>query len=136
MILLPSIYSLFPFLFFLMFRRPPRSTLFPYTTLFRSRDAFMTVFPAFGRVGYAWIAAGLQFGARNVLVDFNPAEALCLIEQEQVTLVNLVATMAAMILADPSRASRNLSSLRGLVFAGSMFPAPLRERVAESLCPA
>src|SRR5438034_2348480 len=25
-------------LFFLMIRRPPRSTLFPYTTLFRSRD--------------------------------------------------------------------------------------------------
>src|SRR5947209_14765705 len=24
--------------FFLMMRRPPRSTLFPYTTLFRSRD--------------------------------------------------------------------------------------------------
>src|SRR2546421_10271382 len=27
-----------PFFFFLMIRRPPRSTLFPYTTLFRSRD--------------------------------------------------------------------------------------------------
>src|SRR5438874_7471873 len=27
---------LLPFLFFLMIRRPPRSTLFPYTTLFRS----------------------------------------------------------------------------------------------------
>src|SRR5438309_6608580 len=27
-----------PFLFFLMIRRPPRSTLFPYTTLFRSRS--------------------------------------------------------------------------------------------------
>src|SRR3712207_8671685 len=26
------------FLFFLMIRRPPRSTLFPYTTLFRSHD--------------------------------------------------------------------------------------------------
>src|SRR3989442_16027500 len=26
------------FLFFLMIRRPPRSTLFPYTTLFRSED--------------------------------------------------------------------------------------------------
>src|SRR6201994_5123351 len=25
--------------FFLMIRRPPRSTLFPYTTLFRSQDA-------------------------------------------------------------------------------------------------
>src|SRR5215467_15289257 len=29
--------SLLLFLFFLMIRRPPRSTLFPYTTLFRSR---------------------------------------------------------------------------------------------------
>src|SRR3989442_6261244 len=29
----------FVFFFFLMIRRPPRSTLFPYTTLFRSADA-------------------------------------------------------------------------------------------------
>src|SRR5215204_7088607 len=28
---------IFFFFFFLMIRRPPRSTLFPYTTLFRSR---------------------------------------------------------------------------------------------------
>src|SRR6201991_5312497 len=28
--------SFFSFFFFLMIRRPPRSTLFPYTTLFRS----------------------------------------------------------------------------------------------------
>src|SRR2546426_9495341 len=34
-------YTSFPstlFFFFLMIRRPPRSTLFPYTTLFRSVD--------------------------------------------------------------------------------------------------
>src|SRR5256885_11403143 len=30
---------MFFFFFFLMIRRPPRSTLFPYTTLFRSVDA-------------------------------------------------------------------------------------------------
>src|SRR5437899_11759871 len=30
--------SSFLFFFFLMIRRPPRSTLFPYTTLFRSCD--------------------------------------------------------------------------------------------------
>src|SRR5207253_11151917 len=30
---------LFPSFSFLMLRRPPRSTLFPYTTLFRSLDA-------------------------------------------------------------------------------------------------
>src|SRR5208283_5628806 len=33
------VYFLFFFFFFLMIRRPPRSTLFPYTTLFRSRPA-------------------------------------------------------------------------------------------------
>src|SRR3712207_7239709 len=31
-------YLMFLFFFFLMIRRPPRSTLFPYTTLFRSTD--------------------------------------------------------------------------------------------------
>src|SRR2546422_7146698 len=29
----------YPLIFFLMIRRPPRSTLFPYTTLFRSQRA-------------------------------------------------------------------------------------------------
>src|SRR5688572_32094251 len=32
------------FFFFLMIRRPPRSTLFPYTTLFRSRHIKDTIF--------------------------------------------------------------------------------------------
>src|SRR5438874_10221094 len=31
------LFFFFIFFFFLMIRRPPRSTLFPYTTLFRSR---------------------------------------------------------------------------------------------------
>src|SRR3989442_10189163 len=35
---------MFVFIFFLMIRRPPRSTLFPYTTLFRS------LFPPAGHV--------------------------------------------------------------------------------------
>src|SRR2546430_17231730 len=36
----PSLYYLSALMsFFLMIRRPPRSTLFPYTTLFRSRTA-------------------------------------------------------------------------------------------------
>src|SRR5436309_9671356 len=37
---------LFFFFFFLMIRRPPRSTLFPYTTLFRSPAARMPREPA------------------------------------------------------------------------------------------
>src|SRR5260363_11652 len=34
---IPNVFTSFSF-FFLMIRRPPRSTLFPYTTLFRSQD--------------------------------------------------------------------------------------------------
>src|SRR5256885_12889225 len=34
---------LFCFFFFLMIRRPPRSTLFPYTTLFRSYTATVSI---------------------------------------------------------------------------------------------
>src|SRR2546422_6426719 len=37
--LLRTGYSLNAFFFFLMIRRPPRSTLFPYTTLFRSQGS-------------------------------------------------------------------------------------------------
>src|SRR5258707_6825672 len=35
---MPSLHTLLCHFFFLMIRRPPRSTLFPYTTLFRSRQ--------------------------------------------------------------------------------------------------
>src|SRR6266508_6703956 len=39
MLFSPTTHTFIPyfFFFFLMIRRPPRSTLFPYTTLFRSR---------------------------------------------------------------------------------------------------
>src|SRR2546422_8147718 len=37
--------------FFLMIRRPPRSTLFPYTTLFRSRRHAPTIGPVTGPCG-------------------------------------------------------------------------------------
>src|SRR6266403_4338464 len=40
------------FFFFLMIRRPPRSTLFPYTTLFRSRGRPRR--PPSARPGRAW----------------------------------------------------------------------------------
>src|SRR3712207_6924587 len=42
------------FIFFLMIRRPPRSTLFPYTTLFRSSAA--TAVAGVDRVGVVGLA--------------------------------------------------------------------------------
>src|SRR2546427_7030566 len=43
-----SRYTTSAFFFFLMIRRPPRSTLFPYTTLFRSPDGKVLLVPATG----------------------------------------------------------------------------------------
>src|SRR5438477_9337834 len=53
-----------------MIRRPPRSTLFPYTTLFRSRAGL-----AVGRGAERRAAAAEQLGPREELdVDFQPDE--------------------------------------------------------------
>src|SRR2546429_7338226 len=42
---LQILYDSFLLFFFLMIRRPPRSTLFPYTTLFRSRHSDIRLMP-------------------------------------------------------------------------------------------
>src|SRR3990167_11444014 len=51
-----------PFVFFLMIRRPPRSTLFPYTTLFRSGR------PARTAGKYAHVGGGPDGAGSRVLV--------------------------------------------------------------------
>src|SRR5256885_4860261 len=53
-----SIPFLFFFFFFLMIRRPPRSTLFPYTTLFRSVPAVgQSGDPVFWLAVRTWVRA-------------------------------------------------------------------------------
>src|SRR5438874_8341636 len=50
--------SLFIFsFFFLMLRRPPRSTLFPYTTLFRSSSVYG---PSAASIGSSSITSGMR----------------------------------------------------------------------------
>src|SRR5258708_31266715 len=61
------------FFFFLMIRRPPRSTLFPYTTLFRSYRVCLKGSPvAFGECrllgATAWI--GVLDNRRSRLLEF------------------------------------------------------------------
>src|SRR3989441_3541488 len=53
-----------------MIRRPPRSTLFPYTTLFRSRELFLKVAPE-ARVCLLPLVAGFV-GADAVAVALAP----------------------------------------------------------------
>src|SRR5438874_7281243 len=50
----------FLFFFFLMIRRPPRSTLFPYTTLFRSRGRSRA------NRSRSWRSTGMERSAHSV----------------------------------------------------------------------
>src|SRR5260370_17738141 len=66
-----------------MIRRPPRSTLFPYTTLFRS---------AIGREGFRWVPADIPSkartcGDRRALGSARPSEGLpvCAFRSEEHT---------------------------------------------------
>src|SRR5258708_32565375 len=76
------------FFFFLMIRRPPRSTLFPYTTLFRSHSigsvpsasefAALSICRSIGRTVY------VLFRFRNkmlIKIIPNPGAVFCLIFQ-------------------------------------------------------
>src|SRR5436309_13798386 len=51
--------------FFLMIRRPPLSTLFPYTTLFRSGHAFSTFVPHTVRATETKSCTDCHVSARN-----------------------------------------------------------------------
>lgn len=100
-----------------------------------ANDVVMTVFPIFGRVGFAWSACSIFAGARNVIHQFDLMKILGIIEQEKVTISNWVPTMASFVLALPDIEKHDLSSLRALVFAASPFPVALQEQVKKHLCP-
>src|SRR5256885_12083912 len=72
--------------FFLMIRRPPRSTLFPYTTLFRSAARIATApprpFSPRERLAGAAHRIALRALAKSPAVRFASAEALRLACEE------------------------------------------------------
>src|SRR5205807_9513798 len=61
-----SIYFFLFFFFFLMIRRPPRSTLFPYTTLFRSLCGW--------GLAFLWGPVGDKFGRVRTLMNLSPTD--------------------------------------------------------------
>ncbi len=99
-----------------------------------AQDTVMTVFPMYGRVGFAWAAGCAMYGITNVIVDFEADTVLRLVEREKVTVMNLVPTMGAMLVEAANHRDCRLGSLRALVFAGSLLPDPIRASVTRVLC--
>src|SRR3712207_9462659 len=78
-----------------MIRRPPRSTLFPYTTLFRSRHAAQIALVSGERIGGGITADGMGELSR-LLMGAKPAKALRLARDTGV-LVQLIPEYEAAI---------------------------------------
>src|SRR5256885_9337910 len=105
--------SLFFFFFFLMIRRPPRSTLFPYTTLFRSIAAERSidfVYPAqlfFQGGRRLWLAvhfAVVKRSEEHTSELQSPCNLVCrlLLEKKKTTEANTYATHYDVLLSgDP-----------------------------------
>lgn len=98
-------------------------------------DRVLTVFPMFGRVGFAWTLMAIVRGATNVVMNFRPDRFLETVQRERISIANLVPTMAQMVLQVPTLGQFDLSSLRALVLAGSALPDPIREATWAKLCP-
>jgi len=113
------------------------AAIFDFTQMFSitEKDTVLTVFPMFGRVGFAWTGASILNGAKHVIMNFEPRQAMEVVQSEKITVSNWVPAMANFVLALPDVAKYDTSSLRGLIFAGSSFPVSLQEDVAKRLCP-
>ncbi len=100
-----------------------------------SEDNILVVFPMYGRVGFAWTVMSVLKGATLITLNFKPHSFLETVQREKVTIVNLVPTMAQMILHYPDTNKYDLSSLRGIVFAGSPLPLSVYENTQKRICP-
>lgn len=101
----------------------------------RPDDVSLVLFPVFGRVGFGNVLHALTTGTRVVLTNFDAADTPRLIQDESVTIVWLVPTMAALLLQLPDVDSRTLTSLRAIGFVGSMLPPAIRKQAMSRLCP-
>src|SRR5256885_12055925 len=108
---------MFFFFFFLMIRRPPRSTLFPYTTLFRSDAAHQVERYA------AALAKGLASEGAHLLLEpgrFLVAQAGALLTRVLVTKKNGAKTFIITDAAMKDRKSTRLNSSH-LVISYAVF---------------
>lgn len=96
-----------------------------------ANDAILDYLPLFHAFAvYTALLASPATGARHILMaQFDPGEALRLIEAERATMINGFDTHFKDLLEHPSRGTRDLSSLRsGILAAGMLSTEPIARR--------
>jgi len=93
-------------------------------------DRVLCAVPLFTVFGVQVVLSALLSGGTLVLQErFEPAGALDLIEREGLTIVHGVPTMFQLLMRDASFGSRNLSTVRTGIVAGSPVSADLAQRI-------
>jgi fatty-acyl-CoA synthase len=97
----------------------------------RAGDVMVNPMPYFHVAGGDMITLGLvqTLGTQVVMSRFDPALMLELTEKHRGTVIGGVPTMLTALLAHPSRAGRDLSSLRVALSGGAIVPPELVRRV-------
>ena len=97
----------------------------------RAGDVMVNPMPYFHVAGGGMITLGLvqTLGTQVVMPRFDPGRQLELTEQHRGTVIGGVPTMLTALLAHPSRAGRDLSSLRLALAGGAIVPPELVRQV-------
>src|SRR5256886_16410207 len=129
--------SVLLFLFFLMIRRPPRSTLFPYTTLFRSVRAPRARHTRRRRTP-ARRRAGPSRRARSGSAEPRSAAARCAsaaVCPNELTIGTVLPARRPALCAreEPRRAKRRATVVRSFVMKTNFLQAALAAHLAPAL---
>jgi fatty-acyl-CoA synthase len=103
---------------------------------FRHDDITLITSPLFHAWGLAQMVLASTLGSTIVLTTtFDPETTLARIERDQVTVLVVVPAILQRLLASPSLASTDLSSLRIVASSGSALPVPVVEAWLDQVGP-
>lgn len=101
-------------------------------TTWTDQDVSLLAMPNFHIGGTGWALIGMYAGARNVvLAEFTPAGCLQAIRDYGISKLFIVPAAMQFVLADPSCAQTDFSSLKYIVYGASPIPLPLLQRAMD-----
>ena len=65
--------------------------------------------------------------------SFNPVEAIDLIEQEEITCIGCVPTIARLLMPEIERRPEACAKLRAMMATGEVFPVGLKKRLLKAI---
>ena len=101
-------------------------------TTWTDRDVSLLAMPNFHIGGTGWALIGMYAGARNVVLsEFTPAGCLQSIRDHRISKLFIVPAAMQFVLADPTCAETDFSSLKYMIYGASPIPLPLLKRAME-----